>query len=82
MRREDGWGERMNSVFPQRLRRLRERDRMDRKKLGECCGLSKSVISKYERGEREPSASSLEKIADFFDVSTDYLLGREKNFIR
>lgn len=71
---------RMNREFPHRLRQLRERERIDRKKLGECCGLSKSVISKYERGEREPAASSLEKIADFFDVTTDYLLGREKNF--
>lgn len=66
--------------FPDRLRRLRERERMDRKKLGECCGLSRSIIGLYERGEREPTASSLEKIADFFGVTTDYLLGREKNF--
>lgn len=70
----------MADEFPERLRRLRERERMDRKKLGECCGLSKSIISKYERGEREPTASSLEKIADFFDVTTDFLLGREKIF--
>lgn len=66
--------------FPTRLRKLRERERMDRKKLGECCGLSKNMIGLYERGEREPTASALEKIADFFDVTTDYLLGREKNF--
>ena len=65
--------------FPQRLRRLRERRRMSRQALGECCGLSRTVISRYERGEREPTASSLEKIADFFGVSVDYLLGR-KNF--
>lgn len=62
--------------FPDRLRRLRERERMDRKKLGECCGLSKNMIGLYERGEREPTASALEKIADLFDVTTDYLLGR------
>ena len=68
--------------FPVRLRKLREQRSMNRKALGECCGLSKSVISKYERGEREPTASSLEKIADFFGVSTDYLMGREKIFSR
>lgn len=66
--------------FPKRLRKLREREKMDRKKLGECCGMSKATISKYERGEREPTARSLEKIADFFGVTTDFLLGREKNF--
>ena len=79
-RREAVFGRAMSSEFPARLRMLRERKRMTRKALGECCGLSKAAISKYERGEREPSASSLEKIADFFDVTTDSLLGREKNF--
>jgi transcriptional regulator with XRE-family HTH domain len=62
--------------FPARLQKLREQRGMNRKALGECCGLSKNIIGQYERGEREPSASSLEKIADFFDVTTDYLLGR------
>lgn len=66
--------------FPRRLQRLRERRRMDRKSLGECCGLSKATISKYERGKREPSASSLEKLADFFDITMDELWGHEKNF--
>ncbi len=66
-------------LFPTRLRRLRERRGISRSALGECCGLSKSIISKYERGEREPTAGSLRKLADFFDVSSDYLLGR-KNF--
>lgn len=70
----------MNEEFPKRLRRLRERCRMDRKTLGECCGLSKTIISRYERGEREPSASSLEKLSDFFDMTMDELWGREKNF--
>ena len=65
--------------FPVRLQRLREQKRMNRKALGECCGLSKNIIGKYERGEREPTAGSLIKIAEFFGVSTDYLLGREKN---
>ena len=63
--------------FPQRLRRLRERRRMNRQALGECCGLSKDIIRKYERGERQPSVDALTKIADYFEVSTDYLLGRK-----
>ena len=53
---------------------------MKRKTLGECCGMSKDMIGKYERGEREPSVKNLIRLADFFNVSTDYLLGREKNF--
>ena len=70
----------MESEFPGRLRRLRERRRMNRKAMGECCGLSKNIIGMYERGEKEPSLKTLITIADFFEVSTDYLLGR-KNFL-
>lgn len=70
----------MESEFPGRLRRLRERRRMNRKAVGECCGLSKNIIGMYEQGEKEPSLKTLIKIADFFEVSTDYLLGR-KNFL-
>lgn len=70
----------MDNEFPRRLRRLRERRRMNRKALGECCGLSKNMIGKYERGEREPSIRALKELADFFEVSTDYLLGRQ-NFL-
>ena len=66
--------------FPHRLQKLRERKRVSRKALGECCGLSKNIIGMYERGEKEPSLKTLIKIADFFEVSTDYLLGRE-NFL-
>lgn len=66
----------MDGEFPRRLQRLRERNRMTRKELGECCGLSKASISKYERGDREPSASSLEKLANFFEISMDELWGK------
>lgn len=52
---------------------------MSRKALGELCGLSKNIIGMYERGEKEPSMATLITLADFFDVSADYLLGR-KNF--
>ena len=69
----------MQDGFPQRLRKLRERRRMSRKALGELCGLSKDIIRKYEGGNRVPSLAALLAIADVFDVSVDYLLGR-KNF--
>lgn len=69
-----------NDDFPNRLRRLRERRRINRKALGECCGLSKNMIGMYERGEKEPSIKALIEIADYFEVPTDYLLGR-KNFL-
>lgn len=67
----------VGSEFPGRLRKLRERKQMSRRALSELCGLSKNVISMYERGEKEPAASSLEKLADFFDMTMDDLW---KNF--
>lgn len=62
--------------FPERLRRLRERNMLKRCALSECCGLDKNAIGRLERGEIEPSRKALEGLADFFDVSIDYLLGR------
>lgn len=67
------------SNFPQRLQHQREKRRLSRRTLAELCGLSKNMISLYERGEKAPSVDALVSLADFFEVSTDYLLGR-KNF--
>ena len=67
-----------DDLFPARLRKLREAKRLNAKTLGELCGLSKNTIGRYENGEREPTAQSLVALADFFDVSIDYLMGREK----
>lgn len=39
-------------------------------------GLPADALRRYERGEAEPSMSSLEKIADYYHVSVDYLMGR------
>lgn len=62
--------------FRQRLQQLREKKRISRIVLSELCGLSGDTIRRYERGECEPTLHSLVAIADFFDVSVDYLLGR------
>lgn len=67
----------MNEVFRQRLKKLREKKRISCKVLSELCGLSSDAIRRYEKGEVEPRMESLMAIADFFDVSVDYLLGRE-----
>lgn len=68
-----------NIAVPQRLQALREKKRLSRRALAELCGLSKNMISLYERGEKAPSVDALISLADYFGVSTDYLLGR-KNF--
>ena len=64
--------------FRQRLQMLREQKRISRIVLSELCGLDPDAVRKYERGEREPTMSSLVAIADFFDVSVDYLVGRSE----
>lgn len=65
--------------FPARLRKLRERQRRKQYVVSELCGFNRSSIRRYERGEMEPTAKALEAIADYFDVSVDYLLGRTEN---
>ena len=72
----------MNSEFPQRLRKLRESRGKTQQVVGDFCGVSKSMISVYESGEVEPTASVLKKMATYFGVSSDYMLGltEKENF--
>lgn len=62
--------------FRQRLQQLREKKRISRIVLSELCGLSSDAIRRYERGEAEPTLHSIIAIAEFFEVSVDYLVGR------
>ena len=62
-----------------RLRRLRKQKGLTQSQLGKIINVSKVSISGYESGERTPDTDNLRRLADFFDVSTDYLLGRTDN---
>lgn len=66
-------------TFRKNLQTLREKKRISRIVASELCGLASDSIRKYERGEREPSLSSLIALAEFFDVSVDELIGRKDN---
>lgn len=66
----------MENKFPERLKRLRERNRLKQSVLSELCGLNKNAVKLYELGKVEPTRKSLESIADYFNVSIDYLVGR------
>lgn len=59
------------------LRKLRSKAGISQGELSKFIGTSKSSVNMYERGEREPNFETLGIIADFFNVDTDYLLGRE-----
>lgn len=65
--------------FGTKLKDLRTQAGLTQKQLGDRIGVTKSVISFYELQERCPSPEVLVKIAAIFRVSTDYLLGIEKN---
>ncbi len=66
------------SMLGENIRLLRDKQGMTQVQLGEKIGLAESTISLYESGKREPDIDTIGKLADFFGVSTDYLLGRDK----
>ena len=60
---------------------LRKREGLSQFELGEKLGLTKSTISMYENGRRKPSFEALEAIADFFNVSINFLMGKNDSDI-
>lgn len=67
------------SLFTERLTALQTSKNCLKKDVAQAVGLSIMGYYRYERGEREPSMSTLIALADYFDVSLDYLVGRTDN---
>lgn len=63
-------------MISKRLKSLREDKDMSQKDLAGAIGVSPSTIGMYESNKRTPDSEMLNRLADFFDVSVDYLLGR------
>ena len=61
------------------LKQLRKSHNLTQKELGQRIGLSKAVVSKYENCMGYPTFDMLIQIANYFGVTTDYLLGVERN---
>ena len=61
----------------ERLRIVREQRNLSQKDVAKYLGITSQAYGYYERGERNPGADNLRKLANYFDVSVDYLLGRE-----
>lgn len=59
-----------------RLITLREDRKLSQTEVARAIGMSRSGFSMYELGEREPDMDTVRKLADYFNVTTDYLLGR------
>lgn len=64
------------SKFSDNIKALRKDKKWSQLELAERLNISKSSVNMYERGEREPNSEMLIKIADLFDVSIDFLIGR------
>ena len=64
------------TTFGTRFKELREEKGLTLEQVGKELGFIKQTISKYEKNESEPSYSDLVRIAKFFGVSIDYLLGK------
>lgn len=59
-----------------RIKELRAEKKVRQVDLAKHLGISQNTLSYWERGEYQPDNEMLTKIADYFNVSTDYLLGR------
>lgn len=59
------------------LKALRESKKITQTQLGEHIGAKKSAISLWESGKRQPDQETLVRLANFFEVTIDYLLGRD-----
>lgn len=64
------------SNFTDRIQSLKINRKLLQKEIAEAVGISVRTYQRYETGERTPDTDTLIKLADYFDVSTDYLLGR------
>lgn len=65
----------VQTKFGKRFKQLREEANLTMEQLAAGLGTKKQTISRYENNQREPEYATLIKIAQFFKVSTDYLLG-------
>lgn len=66
----------MIRLFGERLRELRTDRNIRQEEIAQHLGITRQAYGKYESDERQPSYNILVKIADYFNVSLDYLLGR------
>lgn len=70
----------MTDTIGSRIRFLREQSDLTQAELADTIGVTASAIGLYENDKREPSLKVLNKFADYFNSSADYLLGRDAEF--
>lgn len=60
-----------------RIKKLRLEKKLNQPELARIMNVSKQTISNWENGNRIPDTLTIKKLADFFNVSTDYILGKD-----
>ena len=63
-------------IFQERLVEQRKLNKLTQRQLADYLQITQPSYIRYENGSSEPSLENLVKLADYFDVSVDYLLGR------
>lgn len=63
-------------VFKDRLKKLRKELNLTQEEFAQKIGYTRTAISAWEIGRNEPSNDDMVKLANYFNVSTDYLLGK------
>lgn len=61
------------------MKLLRESKKLTKKQVADAIGITERAYITYEYGQRDVSTDTLQKLANFYGVTTDYLLGRETN---
>ena len=61
------------------LKDLRQRKDITQADLAEYLGITQQAVARWERNKSEPDLETLKTLANYFNVSTDYLLGNERN---
>ena len=70
------------ATFGERLRFLRKQADLTQQQLADSVFLNKQTISQYELGKRQPDYEKLERLCDYFNVTSDYLLGKSNLTVR
>ena len=68
----------MKILIINRIKELLKSDGLTQSQLASGIGVNQSTVCNWLNGKKEPSIESLWKLADFFDVSVDYLIGRKE----
>ena len=66
------------TTIADRLKALRAQKGVNQDTVAEACNISRIALARYETGARVPRAENAARIADYYGVSVDYLLGREE----